>query len=162
MVRSTRSQKVERLNAAYTLLAQGVTASEAVLRVVAASGVSLPPECARHGPAGRAGRSADPDHHQDSGHAGGDAAGTFQEQRRFDRGAPVALVHQFQNVVAVDGFERAQAEVVDDDQLHRTESLHHLQIFSGGARLLEVVQPRRQTEIANCAVKQARRMIDRT
>ena len=110
MVRSTRSQKVERLNAAYTLLAQGVTASEAVLRVVAASGVSLPPGCARHGPAGRAGRSADPDHHQDSGHAGGDAAGTFQEQRRFDRGAPVALVHQFQNVVAVDGFERAQAK----------------------------------------------------
>ena len=33
MIRSTRSQKVERLNAAYTLLAQGVTASEAVLRL---------------------------------------------------------------------------------------------------------------------------------
>ena len=33
MVRSSRSQKVERLNAAYALLAQGVTASEAVLRL---------------------------------------------------------------------------------------------------------------------------------
>ena len=44
-----------------------------------------------------------------------------------DRGASVALVHQFQNVVAVDGFKRAQAEVVDDDQLYRTESLYHLQ-----------------------------------
>ncbi len=31
MARSSRSQKVERLNTAYTLLAQGVTASEAVL-----------------------------------------------------------------------------------------------------------------------------------
>ena len=33
MVRSTRAQKVERLNAAYTLLAQGFSASEAVLRL---------------------------------------------------------------------------------------------------------------------------------
>ena len=33
MVRSTRSQKVERLNAAYRLLAQGITAREATLRL---------------------------------------------------------------------------------------------------------------------------------
>ena len=33
MVRSTRTQKVERLNAAYTLLAQGMTANEVVLRL---------------------------------------------------------------------------------------------------------------------------------
>ena len=33
MVRSTRAQKVERLNAAYTLLAQGMTANEIVLRL---------------------------------------------------------------------------------------------------------------------------------
>ena len=40
MVRSTRSQKVERLNAAYTLLAQGVTAGEAVLRLSQRFGLS--------------------------------------------------------------------------------------------------------------------------
>ena len=40
MVRSTRSQKVERLNAAYRLLAQGVTASEAVLRLSQRFGLS--------------------------------------------------------------------------------------------------------------------------
>ena len=40
MVRSTRAQKVERLNAAYTLLAQGVTASEAVLRLSQRFGLS--------------------------------------------------------------------------------------------------------------------------
>ena len=40
MVRSTRSQKVERLNAAYTMLAQGVTASEAVLRLSQRFGLS--------------------------------------------------------------------------------------------------------------------------
>ena len=33
MARSSRSQKVERLNAAYALLAQGVTASEAALHL---------------------------------------------------------------------------------------------------------------------------------
>ena len=40
MVRSTRSQKVERLNAAYALLAQGVTASEAVQRLSQRFGLS--------------------------------------------------------------------------------------------------------------------------
>ena len=40
MVRSTRAQKVERLNAAYTLLAQGVTASDAVLRLSQRFGLS--------------------------------------------------------------------------------------------------------------------------
>ena len=40
MARSSRSQKVERLNAAYTLLAQGVTASEAVLRLSRRFGLS--------------------------------------------------------------------------------------------------------------------------
>jgi len=44
----------------------------------------------------------------------------------------------------------------------RIESLHHLQIFSGGAHLLEVVQQRRQTEIANYAVKQTCRVTDHT
>ena len=58
----------------------------AALRVVAASGLSLRPRCARHGPAARAGRDAGSDHHHDSGHAGGGVAGAFLEQRRFDRG----------------------------------------------------------------------------
>ena len=40
MVRSTRSQKVERLNAAYTLLAQGATASEAMTRLSQRFGLS--------------------------------------------------------------------------------------------------------------------------
>lgn len=40
MARSSRSQKVERLNAAYTLLAQGVSASEAVLRLSQRFGLS--------------------------------------------------------------------------------------------------------------------------
>ena len=40
MVRSTRSQKVERLNAAYTLLAQGVTAGDAVQRLSQRFGLS--------------------------------------------------------------------------------------------------------------------------
>ena len=40
MVRSTRSQKVERLNAAYRLLAQGNTASEAALRLSQRFGLS--------------------------------------------------------------------------------------------------------------------------
>ncbi len=40
MARSSRSQKVERLNAAYVLLAQGVTASEAVLRLSQRFGMS--------------------------------------------------------------------------------------------------------------------------
>ena len=40
MVRSTRSQKVERLNAAYTLLAQGVTPSEVVQRLAQRFGLS--------------------------------------------------------------------------------------------------------------------------
>ena len=40
MIRSTRSQKVERLNAAYTLLAQGVAASEAVTRLSQRFGLS--------------------------------------------------------------------------------------------------------------------------
>ena len=40
MVRSSRSQKVERLNAAYALLAQGTTASEAVLRLSQRFGLS--------------------------------------------------------------------------------------------------------------------------
>ena len=40
MVRSTRSQKVERLNAAYRLLAEGVTASEAALRLSQRFGLS--------------------------------------------------------------------------------------------------------------------------
>ena len=40
MARSTRSQKVERLNAAYTLLAQGITPSEAVLRLSQHFGLS--------------------------------------------------------------------------------------------------------------------------
>ncbi len=40
MVRSTRAQKVERLNAAYTLLAQGVATSEAVLRLSQRFGLS--------------------------------------------------------------------------------------------------------------------------
>ena len=40
MIRSTRSQKVERLNAAYTLLAQGVAASEAVKRLSQRFGLS--------------------------------------------------------------------------------------------------------------------------
>ena len=40
MVRSTRAQKVERLNAAYTLLAQGMTANEVVLRLSQRFGLS--------------------------------------------------------------------------------------------------------------------------
>jgi predicted DNA-binding transcriptional regulator YafY len=40
MARSSRSQKTERLNAAYALLAQGVTASEAVLRLSQRFGLS--------------------------------------------------------------------------------------------------------------------------
>jgi hypothetical protein len=40
MVRSTRSQKVERLNAAYRLLAQGIPASEAALRLSQRFGLS--------------------------------------------------------------------------------------------------------------------------
>ena len=40
MARSSRSQKVERLNAAYALLAQGVTASEAMLRLSQRFGLS--------------------------------------------------------------------------------------------------------------------------
>ena len=40
MVRSTRAQKVERLNAAYALLAHGVAASEAVLRLSQRFGLS--------------------------------------------------------------------------------------------------------------------------
>ena len=40
MARSSRSQKVERLNAAYALLAQGVAASEAVLRLSQCFGLS--------------------------------------------------------------------------------------------------------------------------
>ena len=40
MARSSRSQKVERLNAAYTLLAQGVSASKAVLRLSQRFGLS--------------------------------------------------------------------------------------------------------------------------
>lgn len=40
MARSSRSQKVERLNAAYTLLAQGVSASEAVPRLSQRFGLS--------------------------------------------------------------------------------------------------------------------------
>ena len=40
MVRSTRAQKVERLNAAYTLLAQGVSANEAVTRLSQRFGLS--------------------------------------------------------------------------------------------------------------------------
>ena len=40
MTRSTRSQKVERLNAAYEMLDQGVAASEAVLRLSQRFGLS--------------------------------------------------------------------------------------------------------------------------
>lgn len=40
MTRSTKSQKAERINAAYTLLAQGVTANEAVVRLSQRFGVS--------------------------------------------------------------------------------------------------------------------------
>ncbi len=40
MARSSRSQKVERLNAAHALLAQGVTASEAALRLSQRFGLS--------------------------------------------------------------------------------------------------------------------------
>ncbi len=40
MVRSTRSQKVERLNAAYRLLTQGITAREATLRLSQRFGLS--------------------------------------------------------------------------------------------------------------------------
>ena len=40
MGRSTRSQKVERLNAAYTLLAQGATASEAMTQLSQRFGLS--------------------------------------------------------------------------------------------------------------------------
>ena len=40
MVRSTRSQKIERLNAAYEMLDQGITASEAVLRLSRRFGLS--------------------------------------------------------------------------------------------------------------------------
>ena len=40
MVRSTRAQKVERLNAAYTLLAQGMTASDVVVRLSQRFGLS--------------------------------------------------------------------------------------------------------------------------
>lgn len=40
MARSSRSQKVERLNAAYALLSQGITASEAVLRLSQRFGLS--------------------------------------------------------------------------------------------------------------------------
>ena len=40
MVRSTRSQKVERLNAAYRLLAQGITPSEAALQLSQRFGLS--------------------------------------------------------------------------------------------------------------------------
>ena len=40
MIRSTRSQKVERLNAAYTLLAQGVTVGDAVQRLSQRFGLS--------------------------------------------------------------------------------------------------------------------------
>ncbi|MDD9998474.1 MAG: hypothetical protein OXQ89_12105 [Rhodospirillaceae bacterium] len=40
MVRSTRSQKTERLNAAYTLIAQGVSANEAVQRLSQRFGLS--------------------------------------------------------------------------------------------------------------------------
>ena len=40
MMRSTRSQRVERLNAAYRLLAQGVTASEAALQLAQRFGLS--------------------------------------------------------------------------------------------------------------------------
>lgn len=39
-MRSTRPQKVERLNAAYTMLAQGVTATEVVLRLSQDFGLS--------------------------------------------------------------------------------------------------------------------------
>ena len=60
-------------------------ASVAALWVVAASVVSLCPGRARHGPGGRTRRSADPNHHQDSGHAGGDVARICQEQRRVHR-----------------------------------------------------------------------------
>ena len=40
MARSTRAQKVERLNAAYTLLAQGMTASDVVVRLSQRFGLS--------------------------------------------------------------------------------------------------------------------------
>ena len=40
MARSTRAQKVERLNAAYTLLAQGMTASDVVVRLTRRFGLS--------------------------------------------------------------------------------------------------------------------------
>ena len=40
MVRSTRAQKVERLNVAYTLLAQGMAANEVVLRLSQRFGLS--------------------------------------------------------------------------------------------------------------------------
>ena len=40
MVRSTRSQKIERLNAAYEMLDQGIAASEAVLRLSRRFGLS--------------------------------------------------------------------------------------------------------------------------
>ena len=50
----------------------------AALRAVPASVLSLRPVRARHAPAGRADRRADPDHHQDSGNSGGDPAGACQ------------------------------------------------------------------------------------
>ena len=40
MARSTRAQKVERLNAAYTLLAQGMTAGDVVVRLSHRFGLS--------------------------------------------------------------------------------------------------------------------------
>lgn len=40
MARSTRAQKVERLNAAYSLLAQGMTASDVVVRLSQRFGLS--------------------------------------------------------------------------------------------------------------------------
>lgn len=40
MTRSSKSQKAERINAAYTLLAQGVTTNEAVVRLSQRFGVS--------------------------------------------------------------------------------------------------------------------------
>ncbi len=72
-----------------------------------------------------------------------------------DRGPCVALVHQFQEVVAVDRLQRAQPEVVDDDQLHRTEPLHDPEELTGGARLPEQLQQRRHAQVANRMVQQA-------
>ncbi len=72
-----------------------------------------------------------------------------------DRRSPVAPVHQFQQIVAVDRLQRSQPEVVDDDQLHRAEPLHDPEELTGGARLCEQLQQRRHPQIAHAAVEQA-------